>query len=124
MPTTASASSRRIGRMVTVMGLSLTGAGMRRVIDGEKLRRVNLGVALGGGEGGMPQQLLDRAQVTAAGQQVRGERMAQGMRRSGFRQAELHAEFLHRQLHETRAEPLAFGTEEERAFGLAGDRQR
>jgi hypothetical protein len=46
---------------------------MRRVIDGEKMRCVNLGVALRGGERGVAEQLLDRAEIGAAGEEMRGE---------------------------------------------------
>ena len=50
-----------------------------RVIDG--------GVALRGGQAGMSEQILDRAQVPAARQQVRGEGVPQRVRRRVLRQA-------------------------------------
>jgi hypothetical protein len=46
---------------------------MGGVINRQQMRGVNLGVALRRRERGMPQQFLDRAEIPAAGQQVRGE---------------------------------------------------
>lgn len=43
----------------------------------------------------MAEQLLDRAQITATREQVRGERMAQRMRRRRVRQTEGAAQLLH-----------------------------
>src|SRR5436190_20062302 len=128
MPMMDSASSRRIGRTVTVMTVSryavpLLRAGMRGVIDREEARRVNLGVALGGREGGMAEQFLDRTQVATAGQKMRGEGMAQGVRRRRLGQTEKQPQLLHRHLHQSWAQALALGSEEQRTVRLAGYRQ-
>src|SRR5688572_12027428 len=48
-------------------------ARMGRPVDGAETCRVDVGVALGGREAGMAQQLLDGAQVAAGAQQVGGE---------------------------------------------------
>src|SRR4029077_1833780 len=63
---------------------------------------VHRGVDLGGGQGGMAQQLLDRAQIAAARQQMRRERMAQRMRGRGIRQPERAAQPRHRELDDAR----------------------
>src|ERR1044071_3305363 len=107
MATTASASASVSGRMATVMSgvpgcravqchnagicantrrlspASASGAGMGGLVDLQQVLGVDLGVALGGGERGVPQQLLDGPQVAAGPQQVGGEGMAQGMRGRG-----------------------------------------
>ncbi len=41
-------------------------------------------IALGGGERGMAKQFLDRTQIATRRKQVRGEAVAEGMRRGGF----------------------------------------
>ena len=47
---------------------------------------IDLGINLRGRQRGVAEQFLDRADVAAASEQVRGERMAQRVRRRGFRQ--------------------------------------
>ena len=48
----------------------------------------------------MAEQFLDRAQIAAAGQQMRREGMPQGMRRGAGAKPERAAQSRHRQLHE------------------------
>src|SRR5690348_14215712 len=60
---------------------------MRLRIGAEQGRGVDLRIALGGAERGVPEEFLDGAQVGAGAQQVRGERVAQRMRRGAGRQA-------------------------------------
>ena len=57
---------------------------MGGAIDGAEARGVDVGVALGGRQAGVAQQLLDGAQIAAGAQQVGGEGMAQRMRRHAF----------------------------------------
>ena len=59
---------------------------MGGAVDLEEPGEVDLGVALGRRERGVAEQLLDGAQVGARGQQVRGEGMAQRVRRRGLGQ--------------------------------------
>jgi hypothetical protein len=53
---------------------------MGPVVDRQQLVDADLGVALGGGEGGMAEQLLDGSQVGAGVEKVSGKGMAQGVR--------------------------------------------
>jgi hypothetical protein len=53
---------------------------MRLPIHIEQLRRVDVRVALRGRQLHMAEQFLDRAQISAALEQVRRKRMAQGVR--------------------------------------------
>ena len=53
---------------------------VRLLVDVEQLRRVDVGVALGGAQPGVAEQLLDGPEIGAALQQVRRERMAQRVR--------------------------------------------
>src|SRR5262245_40707380 len=53
---------------------------MERAMDFTQVSPVEVGVDRGGGDGSMTQRLLDHAQVGPALQQVRRERVTQGMR--------------------------------------------
>src|SRR5438094_6872600 len=53
---------------------------MRAVVDAPQPLRVDVAVDLGGRKRAVPEQLLDRAQVGAALEQVRGERVSEAMR--------------------------------------------
>ena len=46
-------------------------------VNGEQLLQVDVGVFLGRGQAGVPEELLDGAQVGAAAEEVRGEGMAE-----------------------------------------------
>src|SRR5882757_4629930 len=59
---------------------------MSAAIDLEQTFAIDGGVDLRRRQGGMPEQLLDRAQIAAAREQMGGEGMAQRMRRRGLRQ--------------------------------------
>src|SRR5690606_27607492 len=65
---------------------------MRPVIDVEQPRAVDAGIDLRRRQAGVAQQFLDRAQVAAIGEQMRGEGMAQGVRRRRIRQVERAAQ--------------------------------
>src|SRR2546425_5740269 len=54
---------------------------MKLPMHGAQVLAVHVGVELGGGEVGVAQHLLDRPQVSSALEQVRGEAVAQRMRR-------------------------------------------
>ena len=57
---------------------------MGLLIDRQQARGIDLRIALGGGERGVAEQLLDRAQIPTACEKMGGEAMAQRMgRRSG-----------------------------------------
>ena len=94
--------------------LSALGAGMGLLIDGQQSGGIHLGVALGGRERGMAQQLLDRAQIAAAGQEMGGEAVAQRMRRGRHRQPEQQAQALQAVLHDARMQRPAARAQEQR----------
>src|SRR5688572_11325133 len=84
-----SAATTRGSRWQSILRLATDlGAWVRRAIDRAQARRVDVGVALGGRQAGVPQQLLDGAQVAAGRQQVGREGMAQRMRRHLLVEAE------------------------------------
>src|SRR5690606_20056669 len=87
--------------------------GMRRLIDAQKLRGVDLGVALGGRERGVAEQFLDGTEIATTGQQMGGEGMAEGMRCRRFRKTQLAAQALHRALHLARIQRSALDADEE-----------
>ena len=68
----------------------------------------------------MAEQILDGAQVSAARQEMGGEGVAQRVRGRAVGQAERAAHNLHRQLHDARGQPPAFGADEQRAVGFQG----
>lgn len=59
-------------------------ARMKLAMNFLQVRAIEMGVDLSGGQIGMAEHFLHRAQVRAAFQQVGGERMANGVRRGGF----------------------------------------
>src|SRR6266508_6706499 len=61
-------------------GAPASGSRMRLLVDAAQSLVRNVSVGLGGGEGNVPQKLLDRPQVRAALQQVGGKAVAQGVR--------------------------------------------
>jgi hypothetical protein len=65
--------------------------GWARGVDLHQARGIDGGVGLRGRQRGMAQQLLDRAQVAPGVQQMRGEAVAQRVRRGAGGQAELQA---------------------------------
>ena len=75
------------------------------------------GVDLRRRQRGVAEQLLDRAQIAAARQQVGGEGMAQRVRRRAVGQPERAAHPLHRKLHDARRQRPALGADEERPVG-------
>ena len=83
---------------------------MRAVVDFQESRRVDLGVALGGRERGVTEQLLDASEIGAGAKQVGGEGVAQGVRRRALGQAPELAQGLHPPLHRAGAQrPAALG---------------
>src|SRR5690348_10391154 len=56
---------------------------MSGLINLQEMLRIDVGVALRGGKRRMSEQFLDRAEIAAGAQQVRGEGMAQGVRCRG-----------------------------------------
>ena len=80
----------------------------------------DVGVNLGGGEAGVAEQFLDAAQVGTGVEQVRGEGVAQLVRRAVGRQPRLAQERLERALHGTRCEPAASLVLKQRAPGEGG----
>ena len=64
------------------------GAGVGALVGLEQMRAVDLGIDLRGRQAGVAEQLLDGAQIRAGAEQMRGEGMAQRMRRRRLGQAE------------------------------------
>ena len=78
---------------------------------------IDAGVDLRRRERGVAEQFLDGAQIAAAAEQMRGEGMAQAVRRRRGGQAERAAQPLHRELDDARRERPALDAEKERAVG-------
>ena len=57
---------------------------MRGFVNVEQALRIDAGIDLSRRQAGMPKQFLDGAEIAAAAEQVRGEGMAQRMRRGGI----------------------------------------
>ena len=91
----------------------LTCARVGRPVGGEKPGLVDLSVALRGREAGVAQELLDRAQVAAACEQMGGEAVAERVRGRRDRQAERAPQPRHGLLHEPGLKPLAAHAHEE-----------
>src|SRR4029078_12441813 len=90
---------------------------MRRVECIHQPCRIDLRVELRRRERRMDQQFLNPAQVSALGEQVCGEGMAQGMGRSAVRQAERAAQFLYRKLDDARRQGGTPAPDQKRARG-------
>src|SRR5215472_3894076 len=96
------------GRIVPVIARSASdeaatlGARMRRAIGLDQALGVHFGVDLRGRQRGVAEQLLDRAQVAAARQQMRGEGVPQRMRRRRLGQPQGPAQPGHGELDEAR----------------------
>src|SRR4029450_2233221 len=63
-------------------------AGVGAGVSLEQVLAIDLGIALRGREAGMAEEFLDGAEIGAGAQQMRGEGMAQRMRRRRLGQAE------------------------------------
>src|SRR5580700_9149771 len=71
-----------------VIMIKLFGFGVGLVVDGHQIDQRDLRVFLCGGKARVSQQLLDRAEIGAVGQQVRGVGVAEAVRVSGIFAAE------------------------------------
>src|SRR3954447_18520706 len=80
---------------------SLTRTRMRRTIGGQQSSSVDGGIQLRGRKRGVAEEFLDGAQIAAAAQKMRGEGMAQRMRRGRVRQAERAAHAFDRELEDS-----------------------
>ena len=88
---------------------------MGRAIGLDQPVGIDRGVDLRRRQRGVAEQFLDRAQIAAAGEKMRGEGMPQRMRRRGLGQAERAAQPRHGKLHEARRQRAALGADEQRA---------
>src|SRR5258708_36714759 len=86
---------------------------MCTVVNGEEALGVDGGVALGGGEARVAQELLDAAEIAAAREQVSCEAVAERVRRRGLGQAQERAQPLHLALNQARIERPAPHAHEE-----------
>src|SRR5580692_1052581 len=91
-------------------------ARMRRAVSFDESVGVHFRVDLRGRQRRVAEQFLDRAQIAAAREEMRGEGMAQRMRRRRFGKPERAAQPRHRQLHEARRQRAAFGADKQRAL--------
>src|SRR5215469_15529115 len=83
---------------------ALLRARMGLLVDRQQTRGIDLRIALGGGERGVAEQLLDGAQIPAAGEKMGCEAVAQRMGRGGGGKAEQQAKMLQPALHDARIE--------------------
>ncbi len=88
---------------------------MRRVVDPGQVLEVQVGVDLRGGNVGVAEQLLHRAQVAGGFQHVAGKRVAQQVRVDMPRHALLQRQRFQAQLHRARVDRRAAATAENRA---------
>src|ERR1700675_3004006 len=84
-------------------------------IGADQALGVDLGIDLRRCQRSVAEQFLDRADVAAAGEQVRGEGMPQRVRRRGLRQAERAAQPRHGELDDARRQRTALGADKQRA---------
>src|SRR5262249_37368825 len=96
---------------------------VRLRVGSQQAGGVDGGVALGGGERGVAQQLLDRAQVGAGAQQVGGERVAQRVGRRALGEAKPAAQARHQPLHAPGRQRPAAGGAKQRLVGLEREGQ-
>src|SRR5262245_48500553 len=90
---------------------------MGGAIDGAEAGGIDVGVALCGRKAGVPQELLDGAKVAAGAQEVRGEGVAERMRRYAVGEPQLMAQLAYALLHDGGIEWPAARAQEE---GVAG----
>src|SRR5690606_13158755 len=88
----------------------------------EQAVRIDGGVDLGGGEAGVTQQFLDRAEVAPSGEQVGGKGVAQGVRRGRRGQAKGAAQLGDAHLDQPRRQHAALDAAEQRRIRLGGER--
>ena len=86
-------------------------------VDLHELGVIDRGVALGGRERGVSQELLDGAEIAAIGQEVGGEAVAQRVRRRRLRQPQQGAQRAQPLLHDAGGKPLAAHADEQRTVG-------
>src|SRR5439155_5227315 len=92
---------------------------MRLIVNVDQLLDGYLSVLLRGRQAYVPEHLLDGAEVCALGQEVRGERVPQGMRARLEVGPEPPDILLHQAVDRPRGEPASAGVQEQgRAAGL------
>src|SRR4051794_37525877 len=82
-------------------------------IDLQQPLAIDAGINLSGRKRSVAEQFLDRAQVTAAAQEVGCERMSQRVRGRAIGQAERATQPLHRELNDSRTEWAAAGADKD-----------
>ena len=111
-------------RLYPVSGsLDGSGAGVGLAEGGPQPFGADVRVALGGGEGGVPEHLLDRAQVGAAVQEMGGGGVPQAVGGEVAHTRE-RGESVHGLAHLAHVEPAAAGAEEERVRAGGGGQPR
>ena len=91
---------------------------MGLVVDLHQAGGVDRRVGLGGRQRSVAQQFLDRAQVAAGIEQMRGKAVTHGMGCGRGGQAKLHPDAGHEFLHRAGRERAATGAAEKRRVGL------
>src|SRR5262245_30399127 len=82
----------------------MSAAWMGAAVDFQQAFAVDAGVYLRGRERGVAEQLLDRAEIAATGQEMRGKGMAQRMWRRAVGQPQRATQPLHRKLDDAGAQ--------------------
>ncbi len=106
--------------MVLFLRHHLATSGVGGAPDVEEAGLVDMGVALGGGEAGVAEKLLDGAQIGAAGQQVGCEGVPQGVGRRVLRQTGQAPEYAQRARCDGGIEPLAARADEQGGGRVGG----
>src|ERR1700730_199521 len=97
---------------IRARGLISPAAGMGGAVGFEKPCAIHGGINLGRRERGVAQKLLDRAEIAAALQKMRGEGMAQRVRRRGIGKPQRAAQARDRELDDAWAKRPTLGTKE------------
>src|SRR5579883_3553017 len=90
---------------------------MRLLINRDEPRRIDRRVALCRRQARMAQKLLNRAEIAAGGQEMRGEAVAERMRRGGLGETEQRPQRLHPRLYDSWMKQSAARAAEEGVTG-------
>ena len=101
-----------LGDEARAPGPRLLRSGVRPLIDRAQAGGIHVGVALGGRQRGVPEHLLDRAQISASLQEMRRSRVPQPVWRNVVH-ARSRRHLMHHRTHDARIDATALIAEEE-----------